>query len=123
MGRFSGAIAGARPTSSLDAPTPPPPARRFPSVARPGIVRLFEDTELRLAIRCARRRKSLLVIALVDAPQFVRGGAFSGNSPDAANQCAELFRCNVFTEIRACRFRNVLFHECAAEIIGAGFEG
>src|SRR4029077_5630049 len=63
-----------------------------------------------------------LVGVIVQTPNLVRCGALRRYAPNGANQAAKVLRRKIFTESRAGCFRDVFFHQRAAEIIGASVE-
>ena len=57
-----------------------------------------------------------------DFEEFVSRGTLNRDAPKGSDHGAKLARSHILAEIRACRFGDALFHQRAAEIVGARFE-
>src|SRR5712692_2027754 len=59
---------------------------------------------------------------IVQPSNFIRGGAFGGNAPNRAVQAAKFLGRHEFAECGASSLGNTLFHQGAAEIVGASIQ-
>src|SRR5271168_1462826 len=121
--RSRGSMLRASPSRSFDAPTPPASAVIFMSCVSRESVAHYGTMRILFPGHAQAGNHSLRAILRGErAADAIRGGPLGGNAADAADARAEFLRRDIFAECGARRFRDALFHQRAAEVVGSGAE-